>query len=73
MSETSPRPETKVLSGWCMTGHHRPAAQTVGCREVFTTFVCPCPCHAPEAADDPQYDSPEPAIVEATTEEDQDA
>lgn len=60
----------RVLSGWCMTGRHRPTSQTVGCREEFTSFVCPCPCHEESAAGDPRYDSPEPRIIEDPSEED---
>lgn len=47
-----------VLSGWCMTGYHRPTATSAGCPEVMTYSICPCPCH--KAPDDPRYASPPP-------------
>lgn len=45
-------------SGWCIDGYHRANESTVGCRGEFTGWQCSCPCHAPDAADDPRWDSP---------------
>lgn len=57
-TDTSPADDSQSKSGWCMTGRHRPGYQTVGCKRVFTTFVCPCECHYEPNADDPAWDSP---------------
>lgn len=64
----TPEGATVVLSGWCMTGHHRETTETVGCQKVFTSFVCPCPCHD-AAADDSRYDSPVPNPITSPIEE----
>lgn len=62
LKNSEPEP-VHILSGWCIDGHHRPNAGTVGCKHEFPTFICTCPCHDPNNNDDPRYDSPQPPAI----------